>query len=73
MKAVFVEKDQHPVTIMQMAHINDPVLKKAVSFENLCGTAVSFGGTQYHRYYDLPYSQRNPHEYMSRIPGSPIC
>ena len=31
MKTVFVGKDQHPVTIMQMAHVNDPAWKKATS------------------------------------------
>jgi len=42
MKTVFVGKDQHPVTIMQMAHVNDPAGKKAASFENLCNNAHSF-------------------------------
>ena len=41
MKTVFVGKDQHPVTIMQMAHVNDPAWKKAASFENLCNNAHS--------------------------------
>ena len=41
MKTVMVGKDQHPVTIMQMAHVNDPAWKKAASFENLCNTAHS--------------------------------
>ena len=38
MKTVYVGKDQHPVTIMQMAHVNEVVRKKAASFENpTCG------------------------------------
>ena len=41
MKTVFVGKDQHPVTIMQMAHVNDPAWKKAASFENLRNNAHS--------------------------------
>ena len=41
MKTVYVGKDQHPVTIMQMAHVNEVVWKKAASFENLCNTAQS--------------------------------
>ena len=41
MKTVYVGKDQHPVTIMQMAHVNEVVWKKAASFENLCNTAHS--------------------------------
>jgi hypothetical protein len=41
MKTVYVGKDQHPVTIMQMAHVNEVVRKKAASFENLCNTAHS--------------------------------
>ena len=42
MKTVNVGKDQHPVTIMQMPHVNETVVrKKATSFENLCNTAYS--------------------------------
>ena len=40
-KTVYVGKDQHPVTIMQMPHVNEAVWKKAASFENLCNTAQS--------------------------------
>jgi len=41
MKTVYVGKDQHPVTIMQMPHVNEAVWKKAASFENLCNTVHS--------------------------------
>ena len=41
MKTVMVGKDQHPVTIMQMAHVNEPTWKKAASFENIFNTAHS--------------------------------
>jgi len=41
MKTVYVGKDQHPVTITEMAHVNEAVWKKSGCFENLYNTAHS--------------------------------
>ena len=41
MKTVYVGKDQHPVTIMQMPQVSKAVWKKVASFENLCNTRHS--------------------------------
>ena len=41
MKTVLVGKDQQPVTIMQMAPVNESAWRKAASFDNLRNTAHS--------------------------------